>query len=68
MQVMIDAVRRRSGLRTLSLVKVSRSLLPGHGQVQPFLGSDEVIVGVLAQVDLHPVVLPVKYAGLAGVV
>ena len=57
-----------AGLRTVSLLKASRSLLPCHGQVQPVLRSDEVIVGVLAQVDLHPVDLPVKFAGLAGVV
>ena len=29
---------------------------------------DEVIVIVLAQIDLHPVDLPVKNAGIAGVV
>jgi hypothetical protein len=49
---MIDAVRRRSGsgLRTVSLLKASRSLLPGHGQVQPFLRTDEVIVVVLGRI------------------
>ena len=56
------------GLRTVSLLKARRGLLPCHGQVQPFLRSYEVIVDVLAQVDLHPVDLPVKYASLVGVV
>ena len=67
---LIDTVRSRSvaGLRTVSLLKASRSLLPGHRQVQPFLRRDEVIVDVLAQVDLHPIDFPIKYAGKAGVV
>ena len=43
-------------------------LLPRHRQVQPLLWSDKVVVGVRAQIDLHPVHLPVKYAGLARVV
>jgi hypothetical protein len=55
-------------LRTVVLLKASGSLLPGHGQIQPFLWSDEVIVDVLAQVDLHPIDFPIKYAGKAGVV
>jgi hypothetical protein len=57
---------RRSGPRTVSLRKTTGGLLSGHGQVQAFLGSDEVIVDVLAQIDLHPVDLPVKYPRLAG--
>jgi len=56
------------GPRTVSLRKAIGDLLPGHSQVQPFLRGDEVIVDVLAQIDLHPVDLPVKFAGLASVV
>ena len=48
--------------------RITGVLLSCHGQVQPFLRSDDVIVAVLAQVDLHPVDLPVKDAGMASVV
>jgi hypothetical protein len=30
-------------------------LLPGHGQLELVLGGDQVVVVVVADVDLHPV-------------
>ena len=37
---------------------VSCRLLPGHGDAEAFLGLDEVVVIVGADVELHPVDLP----------
>lgn len=34
---------------------IAERSLPRHRQVQPFLWTNEVIVSVLAQIDLHPV-------------
>ena len=31
------------------------SLLPGHGDAEPFLRVDEVIMIILAEIELHPV-------------
>jgi len=43
-------------------------LLPRNGEVEPFFRGDDVIVDIPAQIDLHPVDLPVKYARIASVV
>jgi hypothetical protein len=63
-------VKRGLPSRTRSAARLCQpsQLLPRHRQVQSFLRSDEVIVVVLAQIDLHPVDFPVEYARIAGVV
>ena len=43
-------------------------LLPGHGDAQPLVGVDEVVVVVVAEVDLHPVDLAGEAAAVRGVV
>ena len=42
--------------------------LPRHGDPEPFLGVDEVVVVVDADVELHPVDLACESAGVGGVV
>jgi hypothetical protein len=44
------------------------SLLPRHGDAEAFVAVDEVIVVVLAEVDLHPVDPAGEPAGRGGVV
>src|SRR5215207_10514489 len=34
---------------------LSDSLLPGHGDPEPFLGINEVVMIILAKIELHPV-------------
>ena len=46
----------------------SLSLLPSHGDAQAFLGVDEVVVVILAEIDLHPVDLAGEPAAVGGVV
>src|SRR5450432_399877 len=41
-------------------------LLPGHGDADEFLRLDQVVVVVVAEVDLHEVDLAVELAGVAG--
>src|SRR4030095_16800830 len=45
-------------------------LLPRHGDAEAFLGRDVMIgiLGVVAEIDLHPVDLSVEPAGVSGVV
>ncbi len=64
----VSAAIRAGDARLMRTHSPTAGLLPCHRQVQPFLRSDEVIVAILAQVELHPVDLPVKHAGLARVV
>jgi len=68
MTVTVPASRQMVQRANHLLLLQAPGSLPGHGQVQPFLRTDEVIMVVLAEVDLHPVDLPVKYTGTAGVV
>ena len=61
----VGTLRRTPG--TARLCRTSL-LLPGHGHVQPLLGTDEVIVGILTQVDPHPVDRAGEHAGLQGII
>jgi len=42
--------------------------LPGHGDAEPLVRVDEVVVVVVAEVDLHPSDLAGEPAGAGGVV
>ena len=59
--LLITFVHSSSTLATLFL-------LPRHGDLQPLLRADKVIMVVLAEVDLHPVDLAGEGTGLAVVV
>ena len=59
------------GLRNVAATQFRRPsgvLLPGHGDAEAFVGVDEVVVVVVAEVDLDPVDLAGEPAGGGGVV
>ena len=55
-------------LKAQSIAVGPEHSLSCHRHVHPFLRTDDVVVGILAQVDLHPVNLSIKDAGIAVVV
>jgi hypothetical protein len=64
----LRVVRYSSSARSLRAEPVEAHLLPGHSDAQAFLGVDEVIVIILAKIELHPVDLAGEPAAVRGVV